>query len=191
MPAGIYIRTEEARKNMSFAHKGKPSPRKGCIVSDEQRRKISLANKGKRAWNKGLLGDKSHLWGRKHSEKTKQLIGALKKGKPLLSLSKDKSIWWKGGITPINQLIRTSRKYKAWRQSVFERDNYTCKLCGKRGVELNANHIKRFVDYPDLRMDINNGITLCKPCHLYKVTRHEEEYELNFIIDVKKRFYGI
>ena len=47
----------------------------------------------------------------------------------------------------------------------FDRDDYTCILCGKRGGELNADHIESFSLRPDLRLDISNGRTLCVECH--------------------------
>lgn len=60
---------------------------------------------------------------------------------------------------------RKTPEYKKWRKSVFERDNYTCKLCGKRGGKLNAHHIERYRNCIERRTDISNGITLCDACH--------------------------
>lgn len=66
--------------------------------------------------------------------------------------------------------VRRSEEYKAWRTAVFRRDDYTCQMCGARGVKVNAHHIKPFAEYHDLRIDVNNGITLCIACH--KVVHH-------------------
>lgn len=72
---------------------------------------------------------------------------------------------WQGGKTSKNMKIRNSKIYKLWRISVFERDDFTCKCCGKRGGKLQAHHILNFSDYPHLIFDIKNGITFCINCH--------------------------
>lgn len=72
---------------------------------------------------------------------------------------------WKGGITEENHALRCSTGYKNWRFLVFIRDNYTCKECGNIGGKLNAHHIKKWCDYPDLRFNVDNGLTLCEECH--------------------------
>lgn len=73
--------------------------------------------------------------------------------------------FWNGGIAGENDTLRHRREYKEWRTAVYERDNYTCQCCGKKGGILNAHHIHQFADYPELRYDINNGITMCEECH--------------------------
>jgi len=54
---------------------------------------------------------------------------------------------------------------KQWTKQVFERDNYTCQFCKKRGGKLQADHIKPYSKFPEIRWDLDNGRTLCIPCH--------------------------
>ena len=88
------------------------------------------------------------------------------KGKPNLKLRGEKHWNWKGGITPERRAIRVSLEYKIWRRAVFERDDWTCVWCGRRGVVIHADHIKPFAYFPELRFAIDNGRTLCRECHL-------------------------
>lgn len=72
---------------------------------------------------------------------------------------------WRGGVTAIHYGVRKSFVYKDWRKAVFERDNYTCQDCGGRGGKLHAHHVKSFSKHPDLRLEVSNGVTLCRACH--------------------------
>jgi 5-methylcytosine-specific restriction endonuclease McrA len=52
-----------------------------------------------------------------------------------------------------------------WAREVKTRDNHKCQECGTT-EDLEAHHIKSWADYPDLRLDVSNGITLCHACHV-------------------------
>ena len=64
--------------------------------------------------------------------------------------------------------LRHTREWSDWRMEVFERDDYTCQICGERGLEFHPHHILQKCDYPDLIFEVDNGITLCKDCHRSK-----------------------
>lgn len=136
------------------------------------------AHLGQIAWNKGKKtglvpksafkkGGISPRKGVKLSRETIQKFVAKKKGFPLLK-NRGKRHWnWKGGMSRSeDKIFRQSLEYKMWRESVFKRDNYQCVWGGKEhGSKLNADHIKRFSQFPELRLDVNNGRTLCVDCH--------------------------
>ena len=103
--------------------------------------------------------------GKHHTAEEKERRSKMKLGVPLLSARGQNSSNWKGGVTPINHKIRTSLEYKMWRRMVFRRDHYTCQICGKKGGNIQADHIKPFSLFPSLRLDVSNGRTLCEPCH--------------------------
>jgi 5-methylcytosine-specific restriction endonuclease McrA len=67
----------------------------------------------------------------------------------------------------LHRRIRSSVEYRTWRWAVFIRDKFTCQECQRcgSGVVLNADHIKPFALFPELRFEVSNGRTLCKDCH--------------------------
>jgi predicted restriction endonuclease len=138
---------------------------KGHIMSEEQKRKIGLKSLG-----------------RKHTIETIKKMSDSRKGK--------NNPMWQGGKTAKHLLIRCSLEYRLWRKAVYERDNYTCVWCGdNKGNNLEADHIKPFYLYPELRFAIDNGRTLCRECHKKtntygrpKLDKHIEDQHNNEIM---------
>lgn len=71
-------------------------------------------------------------------------------------------------------------EYKKWRMWVFKRDWFTCKERGYKWKKIQAHHIKQVKDYPTEIYNINNGITLCVPCH-NKTRNKEKLFEEHFL----------
>ena len=159
---------------------------KGKKSSEETREKISLNHwdsSGDKNPMFGKTGELSPLFGKKQliewqEKKSKALTG---RKRPDLSeqFRGTGNSNWKGGVTPLRKSIRDCSKTAEWRASIFERDLYTCQECGKSGCYIEAHHKKGFgiiiTEHNiasleealncDEMWDINNGITLCKPCH--------------------------
>jgi len=72
---------------------------------------------------------------------------------------------WKGGVTPLNRIIRSSLEVRLFKKACLERDNFTCQKYGIHGGVLRVHHINNFADFPELRTAISNGITLSEKAH--------------------------
>lgn len=116
-------------------------------------------------------------WGNGRSVSTKTQF---KKGD--LRITGANNPFWKGGIYTIHLKLRRTLEYIKWRKDVKERDNYTCQICGQKGGYLHSDHIKPFALFPDLRTDINNGRTLCVPCHQKTDTYGRKTQSVNQLI---------
>ncbi len=184
-----HLVSEETRRKISLANKGHIAWNKGLKGykagkehyfygkhrSEKTRQKISKRLKGNIPWNKGKKGIPSKRKGKKLSREWREKLSKAHKGKkPSIehrkkisdALKGEKSYRWKGGITEENIRIRRSIEYRLWREAVFARDGWTCQKCGARKGGLNAHHIFNFADYPELRFALDNGITLCRKCHI-------------------------
>jgi len=122
-----------------------------------------LYKRGKPSWNKVIKGFRAgeghHWYGKNHS------------GENNGTYIKDRSKLKKTGDA---EKDRRSSAYVTWRNSVWLRDNFKCKIanpdCSGR---IEAHHILGWIAYPELRYEINNGITLCHAHHPRK--RAEEK----------------
>lgn len=82
------------------------------------------------------------------------------------SITGDNNPNWKDGATPELLLARASKEYSSWRGAVLDRDGHHCQKHGcKNNTNLCAHHIEGFASNPNLRYDIDNGITLCDKHH--------------------------
>jgi 5-methylcytosine-specific restriction endonuclease McrA len=124
---------------------------------------------------KQRIGARNPFFGKHHTTETLLKLSQANQGRFQGSRGSN----WRGGKTKLSQLIRNSEPAIRWRRSVFERDAYTCRLCGKVGGRLHADHIRPLsvlLDENNVRSvasayactalwDISNGRTLCVPCH--------------------------
>lgn len=106
------------------------------------------------------------------------------------SLRGEKGNGWKGGIYKTNNDARRSGEYKYWQKECLIRDNFTCQKTGISGGYLVVHHINNFADFPELRFDINNGITLSKQVHKefhkkYGVKNNTRDQLLEFLSNTR------
>ena len=145
----------------------------GTLVRNSGRTRFK---KGNISWTEGIKVDRKkypqmgHLI--KHSEETKKKISISgkgripwNKGKKVLQITGKNHFAWKGGIYDKDRKIDMGRKnYREWRKAVFARDNCECVWCGST-ENLNADHIKSYSLYPELKYEVSNGRVLCESCH--------------------------
>jgi len=123
--------------------------------------------KGRVAWNKGIKWD----------EETKSKISITKKGNsPAWNKGKEypqiqgENHWkWKENRDElIKKNLRNDPLYKRWQSEVKRRDKICMEKDGSCCGYLIAHHIKSWKDYPELRYELDNGITLCQFHHYRK-----------------------
>lgn len=151
------ILSEETKQKISLANKGNSCGPVGPL-SKEHREKISLANKGRT----------SPMFGKKHTEESKRKMSIAQIGEKLYN--------WKDGIfyRKSHEHKHLCSKYKSWMFAIKKRDHWKCKIADKKcSGRLEAHHILSWKDYPELRYEVNNGITLCLAHHPRK--RAEEK----------------
>jgi 5-methylcytosine-specific restriction endonuclease McrA len=109
---------------------------------------------------KTKIGKLNPFWGKSHTLKTKKFLSKINT---------------KHGNSSEQARMRQRPPMKKWKRTVFIRDNFTCRKCGAKSgydghIELEAHHIipirKLFKTKFEKHMyNIDNGITLCCPCH--------------------------
>lgn len=139
---------------MSEASKGS----KGFHHSEESKEKMRQARLGKKLSEEHKAKISAGGKGRVFTEEHKQKIREAQLG--------EKSHKWQGGITSEDRKER-KRFSETMNPLILARDNYTCQMCDQYGGKLHADHIKSWSKYPELRFDLDNCRTLCRPCHYF------------------------
>ncbi len=130
---------------------------------------------------KGETNSGSFRKGIKVSKKTQFKKGLIpwNKGVGRPEMRGNKNPMWKGGTTLLKTRVRDCFKYFQWRSDIFTRDDFICQECERRGVYLEAHHIKllsKIIEEYEIKTleealiceelwNINNGMTLCRECH--------------------------
>jgi hypothetical protein len=115
----------------------------GRSHSAETRRKLSVAASRPKPW---IRGQRNGMAGRTGSSNPN----------------------YKDGSSPERQRLYASGEGRALIRAVYARDGYRCTSCGagKTGPRsLHAHHVKPWAEYPELRFEIENLVTLCRDCH--------------------------
>ena len=130
-----------------------------------------------------LAGEKNPFWGKKHSEETLKIISSKLKGRTNCFKGvkrekqsgenhwkwiSDRSLVKKGERNMHDPLV------KQWRKQVKDRDGWACRIADNNcDGRLEVHHILRWSEFPELRYQINNGITLCHAHHPMKVAEEK------------------
>jgi len=164
--------TQETRTKISKSHTGKKQSPETKAKIRESLKKYHGLPESKIKLEK-IIKDRRKLSSeekeRRYGEEWKKKISLKLTGRPICG---DKC------VTEPYERVRKNLKYRIWRKSILERDNYTCQICGDTD-NVNVHHkihlrtltIKNKeklenndFDIPEI-WDTENGITYCKECH--------------------------
>lgn len=119
------------------------------------------------------------IWlGKKHSQTTIEKLKLAKLNNPVsFWLGKKRPNLHRKGKNNPNYIFdrtklaksnekRNDTAHHEWSKQVKHRDNWKCRIINENCKgRLEAHHILNWRDFPELRYEINNGITLCHAHH--------------------------
>jgi hypothetical protein len=167
--------SDESCKRMSEAHigiqAGENHPMFGKKMSPETKQKLLMANLGKKQSPEQIKNRFDSRAGYKHSPDTKLKIAIANTG--------EGNGQWKGGIS--KEPYPTVWSFRL-RESIRERDNRECQICGKR--ENGKHHDVHHIDYNKMNIDPVNLISVCHYCH-GKTNYNREKWQDFFLSKIR------
>ena len=145
--------------------------------------------KGNIPWNKGLAC--SGMSGKHQSEKQKQIVSKLMKGKVVSYETRqkfsiiakkrvgEKASNWKDGISFLPYPAEFNKQLK---ELIRNRDNYKCRLCNIPQRECLQNLCVHHIDYNKENCLPSNLISLCHKCN--SVVNGNREYWQQFFVNL-------
>ena len=156
--------SEQTRIKISKALRGKKQPyihrggcEKGHIVKPETREKIRQSHFGKKHTLEQIEKIRLVRIGKHHTPETIMKMREIHSG--------NKSSFWRGGVTPETNKRISSFRWKELRKKIYERDMWTCQICGKHcHNDIQCHHI---IPYRISKDDSSENLqTLCRSCHM-------------------------
>jgi hypothetical protein len=180
MPKGIFVRSKEHNKHLSESLKGRQ-------FSKEHNQHLSLALKGRKLSEEHI----QKLKGKPRSEETKKKISLSLKNNPTVQsqlISLHEAHKEKFGSLSSNYVDGNTINHSKWRDDVWIDCIGRCVKCGvlrsSNGTELDCHHILSREEYPELKYDVENGVTLCRADH----TRYHGIYGSNGSVETLDQF---
>lgn len=171
---GSVLYSDSTRKNNCRARKVYAQTQAARIKTA----RIGKANKGKKRtseWceerSKQYTGVGNPFYDKTHSLETRKKLSIFFQG-----VSPEA---WEGFSNDERKRAWKSKRAVRWSREIFERDDFTCALCGIRGGDLEAHHIITRAESFKLTYVLENGITLCVSCHR-KIRGKESHYKERF-----------
>lgn len=180
MPTGVYLRTEKHSFNKGRKHPNRKRYSKGitpipkaclfckkdfvtnCFMPRKKFCSTSCRSKSFPAINLANLE-------KRDKEKQREMMRS-KTGEKHFAWIKDRA------LLKDDSKDRGGQLHREWSLSVKKRDVWMCKIntqdCSGR---LESHHILSWKDYPELRYEVSNGITLC---HHHHPRRKEDEEKM-------------
>ena len=117
--------------------------------------------------NKENIDKRNKEWRDNHEDYYKNYNKKYRKEHPEKKLESDKKsldkLLTKSNYPHIKGTLELESAYRSWANSVKKRDDYECVICGGEGKI--AHHLFHKSKYPNISLNVENGITLCNSCH--------------------------